>query len=44
MPLDRWVKMLENVMENTGIDILALQDGVGVKHNDIKHLTVVCIH
>ncbi|NLM44754.1 MAG: DUF4434 domain-containing protein [Clostridiales bacterium] len=38
MPLDRWSKMLENVMENTGIDILALQDGVGVKHNDIKHL------
>jgi len=38
MPLDRWGRMIVNVMANTGIDILALQDGVGVKHNDIKYL------
>lgn len=38
MPLAGWRKLVENALRNTGIDILALQDGVGVRHNGIKQL------
>lgn len=39
MPLANWRKLVENAMKNTRIDILALQDGVGVKNVDIKQLS-----
>lgn len=38
MPLKSWSKMVENAMRDTGIDILALQDGIGVKNTTIKQL------
>jgi hypothetical protein len=38
MPLKKWSKMVEKAMKNTKIDILALQDGVGVKNTSIKDL------
>ena len=38
MPLKSWSKMVENAMRDTGIDILALQDGIGVKNITIKQL------
>lgn len=38
MPLKNWTKMIEKSMKNTGIDILALQDGVGAKNTSVKEL------
>ncbi len=38
MPLGGWSKLVENALRNTDIDILALQDGIGVKNNSIKQL------
>ncbi|SHI76943.1 DUF4434 domain-containing protein [Lutispora thermophila] len=39
MPLANWRMLVENAMRNTKIDILALQDGVGVNNVDIKQLS-----
>lgn len=38
MSLRGWSKLVENALRDTGIDILALQDGVGAKNNTIKQL------
>ncbi|NLN48072.1 MAG: DUF4434 domain-containing protein [Clostridiales bacterium] len=38
MPLKKWTRMIEKSMKNTGIDILALQDGVGAKNASVKEL------
>ncbi len=38
MPLKSWSKLVENAMKDTGIDILALQDGIGVRNTNIADL------
>lgn len=44
VPLDKWAKNLEIVLEDTGVDIVALQDSMGVKYNNITNVGVVFIY
>lgn len=44
MPLKGWSKMVENAIKDTGIDILALQDGIGVKNTSINELDNLFSH
>lgn len=44
VPLDKWTKNLEIVLKDTGIDIVALQDSMGVKYNNLTNIGVVFIY
>jgi hypothetical protein len=39
--LELWIQVLENVLRNTGIDILALQDSVGVGYNTVDESKIL---
>lgn len=44
VPLDNWAKKLETVLKDTGIDVVALQDSMGVKYNNLTNIGVVFIY
>lgn len=39
--LDNWAKALTNIFKETGIDIIALQDSIGVGYNRINQLATI---
>jgi putative cell wall-binding protein len=39
--LDNWTEAMENIFKGTGVDILALQDSVGVGYNPISQLSSI---
>ena len=44
VPLDKWSTNVEIVLDNTGVDIVALQDSMGVKYNNLTNVGVVFIY
>lgn len=44
MSLNGWSGLVENALRDTGIDIVALQDGIGVRHNNMKQLDNLFSH